>query len=148
MSGRKQPRGDNGATGACGAGERVPAPLAAARNRGKVAAMTGRFAEDTVLRAYEEAGCLLAARRWRGCAGELDLVLDGPEGVIFVEVKAARSLARAAERLGAAQIRRLIATAEEFLGTRPGGSLTPCRFDVALVDRSGRVARHENALWA
>ncbi len=84
-------------------------------------------------------------RRWRGAAGEIDLILRDGETLVFVEVKKSRSFARAADRLSPAQMHRIAAAAAEFLGTQPRGQLSDMRFDVALVDGSGEVRIVENA---
>ncbi len=42
-------------------------------------------------------------------------------------------------------MRRICASAEEYLGTQPRGQLTDVRFDVALVDGQGVVRVIENA---
>ena len=73
-------------------------------------------------------------------------MLRDDEGVVFVEVKAARDHAAAARSLTPRQVARILGAGAEYLGTQPGGQLTPARFDVALVDRSGRVEVIENAL--
>ena len=66
-------------------------------------------------------------------------------GLVFVEVKKARCLARAAESLSTRQMQRIALAAEEFLGGEPAGSLTEVRFDVALVDGQGQTQIIENA---
>lgn len=108
----------------------------------------GYAAEDSVARHYVHAGQVIAARRWRGRRGEIDLVVRNGAEVIFIEVKAASTHARAAERLGRRQQLRIYDAAAEFLAGEPGGSLTEARFDVALVDGMGRVQILENAFAA
>ncbi|TCP39915.1 YraN family protein [Rhodovulum marinum] len=105
----------------------------------------GAAAEDSVARDYESRGAAVIARRWRGQGGEIDLILRAGETVIFVEVKASRSFARAAERITPRQAARIMTAAQEFLEGEPGGQLTDIRFDVALVDGVGRVEIVENA---
>ncbi|THH35246.1 hypothetical protein E4Z66_15595 [Aliishimia ponticola] len=119
---------------------------AARRDRGAMSHEKGRAAEDQVARDYERRGAVCLERRWRGAAGEMDLIFRMGEDVVFVEVKSSKSHARAAQLLSQRQIARLLATAEEFLGTQPEGSLTPMRMDVALVNGEGRIAIVENAL--
>ncbi|SDW31480.1 YraN family protein [Roseicitreum antarcticum] len=115
---------------------------------GKVSYHAGLAAEDAVCALYERAGLTVAARRWRGMRGEIDLALrDGPS-LIFVEVKKSRDFARAAASLGSAQVRRLYDTAAEFMATEPGGLNTDARFDVALVNAAGEISILENALCA
>jgi len=108
----------------------------------------GLAAEDCVMRDYLDEGYHLRARRWRGQCGELDLVLSRGAEIVFVEVKKSRCFDTAAARIGAAQIARLFTTAAQYLGTCPQGALTPSRFDVALVNAQGQVARLENAFCA
>lgn len=106
----------------------------------------GTAAEAAVARHYRDRGCTVAAARWRGAGGELDLVLRDGAGLIFVEVKKSRSFAAAAARLAPRQIARITVTAAEFLAQEPAGQDTPARFDVALLDAQGRVEIIENAL--
>lgn len=113
---------------------------------GRTGYLSGMAAEDRVEREYARRGYPAIARRWRGRAGEVDLVLRDGDGLVFVEVKKSRSFARAVERLTARQIGRLTQAAEEFVGTQPLGSLTDVRFDVVLVDGSGQLRVIENAL--
>lgn len=116
------------------------------RAAGRCGYHAGLAAEDGVASDYARRGYPLLARRWRGQAGEIDLVMQDGDGVIMVEVKKSRSFARAAERLSQRQIERLVQAAEEFLGTQPDGSLTDVRFDVALVNAHGEIRVIENAL--
>lgn len=105
----------------------------------------GRVAEDQVAEHYRRRGLAIAGLRWRGKGGEIDLVARDGAALVFVEVKAARSHARAAERISPRQIRRLYAAAGEFLAGEPAGLDSEARFDVALVDAAGRIEIRENA---
>ncbi|MEM6304114.1 MAG: YraN family protein [Pseudomonadota bacterium] len=105
----------------------------------------GQAAEFRIAQDYERRGFAIARRRWRGQGGEIDLILRGADGLIFVEVKQARNLARAAESLTSRQMHRIAQAAEEFLGAEELGTLTPVRFDVALVDGQGQTQIIENA---
>ncbi|SEO11361.1 putative endonuclease [Gemmobacter aquatilis] len=116
--------------------------------RGKMAHHAGQAAEGAVERLYERGGRQIAARRWRGHAGEIDLIArDGAE-VIFIEVKQSATHAQAAEHLGPRQRARICSAAAEFLAGEPLGQLTEARFDVALVDGQGRIEILENAFAA
>lgn len=114
-------------------------------HRGRMAFHAGVAAELRIAQDYERRGFAIARRRWRGAGGEIDLIVRDGNGLIFVEVKKSRSLARAAESLSSRQMQRIYASAEEFLGTEPRGSLTDVRFDVALVDGFGDLQIIENA---
>ena len=124
----------------------VRAPVPVSRQaRGQIGYHAGQAAELCVAQDYERRGYPLLHRRWRGAAGEIDLIFADGAGLIFVEVKKSRSFARAAERLSSAQMVRIYGSAAEFLGTQPRGQLTEARFDVALVDAVGTVQVIENA---
>ncbi len=106
---------------------------------------SGWSAERIVEAFYAERGHSAIPRRWRGQAGEIDLILRDGAGLIFVEVKKSDNFARAAERVTERQQWRIYAAAAEFLGTMPDGQMTAVRFDVALVDSIGAVEIIENA---
>ena len=123
---------------------------------GKVSHCAGAAAEDGVWEDYCRRGHALAARRWRpgggrrshAGAGEIDLIARKDGVVVFIEVKRARDIATAAARLGQRQMARIARSAEAFLGGEPAGTDTPARFDVALVDGTGRIEIVENAFAA
>lgn len=99
----------------------------------------GQLAEDQVAAHYQAAGCALLARRWRGAAGEIDLVIGDGDTIVFVEVKAAATHAAAAGRLGRRQMDRLCRAACEYCAALPAGQETAMRLDAALVDGLGRI---------
>jgi len=101
-----------------------------------------------VARHYADQGLTLRDRRWRGAAGEIDLIAQDGEDLVIVEVKHARTFERAAERLLHRQITRICAAASEYLGSMPLGQRTSVRFDLALVDGQGDVSVIENAFGA
>lgn len=113
--------------------------------RGQVAALSGSMAEDRVAAKYEADGYRVAARRWRGQAGEIDLICERGDCLIFIEVKRSKTHASAGERLLRRQMDRICQAACEFCGNRPDGLLTEMRFDAALVDELGRIEVIENA---
>ena len=131
-----------------GATARPPSrgPASALRSRGRVAHHGGLAAEEIVARHYERRGLARVETRWRGQAGEIDLVLRCGAALVLVEVKQARDHARAAQSLSPRQTQRILDAAAEYLGTQPAGQLTETRVDLALVDRAGRVEIVENAL--
>lgn len=114
--------------------------------RGQLAYTFGLSAEETVAREYDRRGHQLLERRWRGAGGEIDLIFQKDQEIVFVEVKASKTHARAGASLGARQIARLCASAEDYIGRLPKGLLTPMRIDVALVNGAGEVECLENAL--
>ena len=112
---------------------------------GHVGYHAGLAAEGIVARDYLRRHHSVAAERWRGQNGEIDLICRNGDTVIFIEVKKSRSFARAATRLSRQQMDRICGSAAEFLAGEPRGQLTDVRFDLALVDSSGCVKVIENA---
>lgn len=112
---------------------------------GQSAYLAGLSAEAQVCRHYQEHGYKIRAQRWRGRAGEIDLVFSKDQDVIFVEVKKSRSVETALTRVGRAQRARILQTGDEYLGQFPSGLATPCRYDIAAVDQVGRIHIVENA---
>lgn len=115
---------------------------------GRVSYETGKAAEEQVAQLYCREGYLLLARRWRGPAGELDLVFERDGEVVFVEVKASCDFSRAVLSLKQRQIARIYKSAGHFIGFLASGQETLSRFDVALVDQLGRIERVTNAISA
>ncbi|WP_273690296.1 YraN family protein [Ketogulonicigenium vulgare] len=106
--------------------------------------LQGAAAEAAVLRHYEALGASLLHSRWRGRAGEIDLILQQGDLTIFVEVKSAASFDRAAFSIQPGQAARILRAAEEFMA----GRLADLRIDLALVDGQGHVHVIENAFFA
>lgn len=79
----------------------------------------GNWAEGFVASALIEEGWTIAARRWRGGGGELDIVATRADDVAFVEVKSASKGRISPDRLGRAQRHRLVSAAEAWLDTHP-----------------------------
>ena len=116
----------------------------AKQSQGTTAYFAGFAAEDIVARTYMDKGHSTLAKRWRGVAGEIDLIAQDGDGVIIIEVKKSRTHSRAATRVTTKQLTRIYGATAEFLETQPKGQLTPVRVDVALVDDIGRVDVIEN----
>lgn len=123
----------------------IKQPSSARRRRGQMACLSGRMAEETVIRSYQQAGCALLKQRWRGMAGEIDLILRDGEDLVFVEVKKSSTHALAAQRLQRRQMDRICMSALQFADEIGGGMPMNMRFDAALVDDMGRVELVKNA---
>ena len=112
---------------------------------GTVGYHAGLAAEDIVAQDYARREHDIAARRWRGQSGEIDLIAREGDTVVFVEVKKSRNFATAAARLGRRQMDRIVGSASEFLAGEPRGQLTDVRFDLAVVNGLGGLKVIENA---
>ena len=107
----------------------------------------GIAAEQIAENAYLEGGYVVLERRWRGEAGEIDLIVRRGDVIRFVEVKKARTHARAAERISPRQWARIQLAAQEYAGKRDLGLDFEMQFDVALVDGQGRLEIIEAAFF-
>ena len=98
-------------------------------------AETGRRGEAAAARWYQKQGCRLLTHNFHTRMGELDVVVQEPDGTIViceVKTRAEGSLASPAEAVDRPKQRRLIRAAEAYL-QRTGLSDAPVRFDVAEV---------------
>ena len=116
--------------------------------RGSKAYESGRLAELAVCDFYIASGYRLVARRWRGKAGEIDVIMRSESLFVFVEVKSSRDFVTASQRISPSQIQRICMAACEFCGNLPTGESTDMRMDAALVDQFGRVKVIEAAFGA
>lgn len=96
----------------------------------------GDHGERRAARTYEDAGYRVVARNWRCPDGELDLVLRGPDVLVFAEVKTRSSDAfgAPAEAVTPAKQARIHRLARRFCA-ETGQRATRLRFDVVSVLR-------------
>jgi putative endonuclease len=100
----------------------------------------GHAAETAACHHLETQGLRLIERNYRSPFGEIDLIMQDGEALVFVEVRQRRSAAYGtpAETVGARKQSKLRATAEHYLQRHPHQSQNPCRFDIVAItdDRS------------
>jgi putative endonuclease len=118
------------------------------RQRGRRAHARGLAAEDAACAALEHEGWNVLARRLRTEAGEVDVLASKAGILAVIEVKARPRLACAAAALGPRQQARLAAAAELILAQHPEWAPEGLRFDLLVVDASGRVRRIADAFRA
>ncbi|MCW1918514.1 YraN family protein [Rhodobacter sp. KR11] len=116
--------------------------------RGKTNYLAGLAAEDQVSRLYDDTGRTVIARRWRGTAGEIDIIARDGDKLIFIEVKKSSTHLIASEHFTWSQQQRVRVTAEEFFFTGSFEGVEELQVDLALVDSMGRIEIVENALAA
>ena len=94
----------------------------------------GRWGEDLAAAHYERLGYRVVDRNWRSPSGELDLVLERGDVLVFSEVKTRRSARYGlpAEAVGADKQRRIRGLALEWLEAH-GRGRTTLRFDVVAI---------------
>jgi putative endonuclease len=98
----------------------------------------GRRGEDHAWAYLEAKGYRLVVRNYRYRRGELDLIVDAPDGtLVFVEVKANRALhaGRPLERIDGRKVRRLQRLAHRYCALE-GQEHRNMRFDVVGIDLS------------
>lgn len=132
-----------------GAHQTDPIPFQSTRRsrRGKMAFQRGLSAEKSVEQLYVQRSASVLGRRVRTPYGELDLVVEQDGALVFIEVKARKHENGWDSPVSARQWQRLKNAANHYMlpilsetGVQPG-----CRFDVALVDRIGKITLYENA---
>lgn len=98
----------------------------------------GKLGEDIATAELWHLGYAILARRYRTRFGEIDIVAQDGQTVVFVEVKARRSdrFGSAAESVTLWKQRRLAAMALDYLSW-VGRLEDPCRFDVVAIDGLG-----------
>lgn len=97
----------------------------------------GDAVEAAALDFLRQAGLRLLARNAAARGGEVDLVLQDGDAVVFVEVRyrASDAYGGGAASVDAGKRRRLVLAAQAFLARNPDLADAPCRFDV--IDASG-----------
>lgn len=96
--------------------------------------LLGKFAEGRAETHLKNRGLKLVARNVRGRFGEIDLVMQDGDTLVFVEVRSRsrNDFGSAAESINAAKQRRIMLTAREYLARH--ADPPPCRFDVVTLD--------------
>ena len=101
----------------------------------------GKDAEDRACRYLQARGLQLLQRNYHSRRGEIDLVLQDKDSLVFVEVRY-RSDPRfgsALESVNRRKQSRLIACAQHYMQTHPDTSQQPCRFDVISIMGPGAL---------
>ena len=94
----------------------------------------GQKGEQLVADYLVAQGFQIMARNYRRAYGEIDLIAEKDELLVFVEVKLRSHVYfDLSEVITASKQRRIILTAKDFLARYTGGERV-CRFDVALIN--------------
>ena len=106
----------------------------------------GRKAEDIACARLQQAGLALTTRNYRSPFGEIDLVMQERDTLVFVEVRYRSSddFGTPAETVDARKQARLRATAEHYLQNTPRASKKACRFDIVAITGNGE---DDNFRW-
>lgn len=95
----------------------------------------GRWAEDLAARHLTAHGLVCRERNFRSRYGEIDLVMEDGEVLVFVEVRSRRGTGflDPAESVDRSKRTRLARTADTWLRSRRTLPVPACRFDVVAV---------------
>jgi putative endonuclease len=95
----------------------------------------GKQAEDRACQYLQARGLRLLARNYRSQRGEIDLILQDQNSLVFVEVRyrSQSHFGSAAESIDRRKQSRLIACARYYMQTHPDACEQPCRFDVVSI---------------
>lgn len=106
---------------------RTPAPARQAAQR------LGLSAESRAAAYLMSKGYRIVARRYKTPFGEIDIVAQRRDTVVFVEVKARANLTAAAESISPRQRGRIVDAARHWLAGHPQVAGLALRFDVILI---------------
>lgn len=111
--------------------------------------LQGRKAEHRACEHLLLHGLSLLERNYRAPFGEIDLIMEQRDVVVFVEVRYRRSedFGSPAETINPRKQAKLRATAAHYLQRHRKASKKPCRFDIVAVTGSdpGQVLWLQNA---
>ena len=108
---------------------------------------TGNFAEDTAVRALEEEGYVMLERNFRNRFGEIDIIAQDGDILVFVEVKAkiGPDFGLPEEMVGRGKLQKIRNMATIYMK----GRVVACRIDVVAIvlnenNEVQRLTHHEN----
>lgn len=105
----------------------------------------GKKGENLARKYLQEKKLKTIQSNYRCKAGEIDLIMDDEQHLVFVEVKL-RTHAHFGcpqETVSIAKQKRLIKAAQHYLLYNP--SARPCRFDVVAIDSRSKITWIKNA---
>ena len=96
---------------------------------------TGRDAETLACTYLQTKGLAPVDRNYRSRYGEIDLIMDDRDCLVFIEVRYRRQarFGSGAESVDSRKQARLIACARHYLQRHPRAAQRPCRFDVVAI---------------
>lgn len=99
---------------------------------------SGLQAEQQAAEYLLKQGLKLIAQNYRSRFGEIDLIMQDVEVLVFIEVRLRRNadFGGAASSIDMRKQQRIIHTAQQYLGNLQ--RIPPCRFDAVLIDTEGR----------
>lgn len=98
----------------------------------------GSNAEGIAAEYLKKQGLILIASNYHSRMGEVDLIMQEDETVVFVEVRyrTSKKYGEAVETITYTKQNKIIKTAERFLQEKKWNERYPCRFDVVTIEPS------------
>jgi len=96
---------------------------------------TGRRGEEMAAAYFARQGYTIIERNWRCATGELDIIMEKEDTLIFVEVRtrSSRRFGTAEESVTPAKQARLVELAQAYLQETEQAAHRPWRIDVAAI---------------
>ena len=96
---------------------------------------TGKIAEDLACKYLNQQGLRLLTRNYRTPGGEIDLIMQDGETIVFIEVRSRKNnkTMHVVESINTEKCARIIRASQQYLQRKKHGSDNLCRFDVVLV---------------
>ncbi|MCL6268983.1 YraN family protein [Sansalvadorimonas sp. 2012CJ34-2] len=106
----------------------------------------GKKAEDLALNYLRRKGMKLRERNYACRTGELDLIMQDRDTLVFVEVRfrSHRNFGAPEESVDYRKCQRLIRTAQHYMQTYNLTDQQPCRFDIIAIQPDA----HHNDLYS
>lgn len=103
----------------------------------------GFAAEDAAVAYLQKHKCRILQRNYQTRRGEIDIIAEDGNEIIFVEVRLRTSITDAAFSITPSKQKKLTAAASRYITNMP--SPAPCRFDAILTDPEGNIQWLKNA---
>lgn len=105
---------------------------------GKTSYQRGRWAEQAALEYLLDKNLKLLERNFRSVFGEIDLIMQDNNIILFIEVRyrSSNHFHSAIESINQKKCERIIITSNQYLGKDRAASLMDCRYDVVVLSGS------------
>lgn len=97
---------------------------------------SGQVAEQKALKFLQDQGLILIEQNYAWRRGEIDLILQDKNCLVFVEVRLRMNsdYGSGADTVDYTKMRKIVGTAEHYLANHPIPGNLDCRFDVISID--------------
>lgn len=106
--------------------------------------ITGVLAENLVLNYFKNRQWILLHQRFRCPFGEIDLIVQRDDCILFIEVKKRKNLNTALFSLSEKQKQRLIRSANYYLDLYNPDHIENIQFDYIVLDSKNHIEHIEN----